>query len=26
VEDLSRIDGISNQLAEQIYEAFHGEG
>lgn len=26
VEDLSRVDGISNQLAEQIYEAFHGEG
>ena len=26
VEDLSRVDGISHQLAEQIYEAFHGEG
>ena len=26
VEDLSRVDGISNQLAEQIYAAFHGEG
>ena len=26
VEDLSRVDGISNQLAEQIYEAFHSEG
>ena len=26
VEDLARIDGISLQLAQQIYEAFHAEG
>lgn len=26
VEDLSRVPGISGLLAEQIYEAFHGEG
>jgi len=25
-EDLARVDGISPRLAEQIYEAFHGEG
>ncbi|MES9879127.1 MAG: excinuclease ABC subunit UvrC [Candidatus Sedimenticola sp. PURPLELP] len=25
VEDLSKVDGISLQLATQIYEAFHGE-
>jgi excinuclease ABC subunit C len=26
IEDLSRIDGISALLAQQIYEAFHAEG
>ena len=26
IEDLARVDGISAHLAEQIYEAFHGEG
>jgi excinuclease ABC subunit C len=25
-EDLARVDGISPRLAEQIYDAFHGEG
>ncbi len=25
VEDISRVQGISGQLAEQIYEAFHGD-
>jgi len=25
VEDLSRVEGISQKLAQQIYEAFHGE-
>jgi excinuclease ABC subunit C len=26
IEDLSRVDGISHELASQIYEIFHGEG
>ncbi len=26
MEDLSRVEGISGKLAQQIYEAFHGEG
>jgi len=26
IEDLSKVEGISKQLAKQIYEAFHGEG
>jgi excinuclease ABC subunit C len=25
-EDIARVDGISRNLAQQIYEAFHGEG
>ncbi len=26
VEDIARVDGISPSLAQQIYDAFHGEG
>ena len=25
VDDIAKVDGISGQLARQIYEAFHGD-
>jgi excinuclease ABC subunit C len=25
IEDIAKVDGISSQLARQIYEAFHGD-
>ncbi|MDX1607160.1 MAG: helix-hairpin-helix domain-containing protein, partial [Candidatus Competibacterales bacterium] len=26
VEDIARVDGVSRQLAQRIYDAFHGDG